>query len=73
LQQDLPGIAPRLEHDLRRFPQDPDLSRGGVAQILGDLGRNLQAGNVSAAQRSYVTLLQDFQTNAAASVVNASA
>ncbi len=35
--------------------------RPGIAQLLAQLGQSLQLGNVSAAQRSYTSLLQDFR------------
>jgi len=63
LRQDLqPGTAPAIHpHRHPRYAEESAASTNGIAQVLSQLGQALRSSNISAAQQSYTTLLQEFQ------------
>ncbi len=63
LRQDLqPGTGLTTHpHRHPRYAEDPSANTNGIAQVFSQLGRALQSSNISAAQQSYATLLQEFQ------------
>ena len=63
LRQDLQpgnGLATR-PHRHPRYADGSAANTNGIAQVLTQLGQALQSSNISAAQQSYTTLLQEFQ------------
>ncbi len=72
LRQDSPaGSGPTIHpHRHPRHGEDSATSPNGIAQVLSQLGQALQSNNLSAAQQSYTTLLQDFQQPGTVSAPN---
>jgi|SRR5450432_8855 len=63
LKQDAQGGSGPAIHPHRhaRHGEDSGSSANGIAQVLSQLGQALQSNNISAAQQSYSTLLEEFQ------------
>ena len=63
LRQDLqPGNGPAIHpHTHPRYAEGSAANTNGIAPVLSQLGQALQSSNISAAQQSYATLLQEFQ------------
>jgi len=72
LRQDLPqGTGPAIRpHRHPRHGEDATANPNGIAQVLSQLGQALQSSNISAAQQSYATLVQQFQKAAAGSALD---
>lgn len=65
LRQDLqPGTGLTTHpHRHPRYAEDSAAGTNGIAQVLSQLGQALQSSNISAAQQSYATLLEEFQNS----------
>jgi outer membrane protein assembly factor BamD (BamD/ComL family) len=62
LQQDFRqgAVTGHRHHHLHAESSEPTAPQSGPATLLGDLGQELQAGNLTAAQQTYSALQQDF-------------
>lgn len=52
-------------HHHARHGDESSASANSISQVLSQLGQTLQAGNLSAAQQSYTSLLQELQQSGA--------
>jgi HPt (histidine-containing phosphotransfer) domain-containing protein len=56
-------------HHHARHGDESSASSNSISQVLSQLGQSLQSDNLSAAQQSYTTLLQEFQQSGAGNCI----